>query len=153
MFKRSILLVLSIVALVFTSAFASQWMATSSLPSAYDPGVSIETAFKTSKVPVLIEFYSDTCSTCKRVTPVIHHMSQNQLKDKLTLVMMNVEDDDSYQIAQLFGVDELPAVYVFDPKRMKKQTVDSKAFESEEALETAINEALTKKSPAQTAKK
>lgn len=144
MFKRSLLLVLSIVLLVFTSAFATQMALTRDLPSSYDPGLTIQEAFQTSKVPLLIEFYSDTCGTCKKVTPMLHELKQSAYKDRLTLVMLDVEDPDTAMVAQLFGVEELPALYVFDHHHMKKLQIPMKAMQNEGLLKASIDEALSR---------
>lgn len=144
MFKRSFLLVLMITSLVFASAFAAQLWMTRDLPSSYDPGISIETAFKTSKVPILVEFYSDTCSTCKQLTPVIHELKEGPYKHRLTLVMLDVSEPDNQDIAKLFGVDALPGVFVFDPHRMKKHAIKPEFFTSKGTLQQAIDHALSK---------
>jgi len=142
MFKRSFLLVLLTVLLVFASAFASQMWTTKDLPSTYDTGLTIEQAFKTSRVPLLIEFYSDTCGTCKRLAPVIHEMQTSTFKGRMTLVMMNVDEPENQDIARLFGVDSLPALYVFDHKHMKKHTIPPEAFISQITLQKTIEQAL-----------
>lgn len=142
MFKRSFLLVVIIVLMVFASAFASQMWMTKDLPSAYDPGLSIDTAFKTSKAPLLIEFYSDSCGTCKRLTPVIHELEDGPYKNRLTLVMLDVSEPSNQGIAQLFGVDALPGVYVFDHHHMKKHQIKPEAFVSKQSLQQALDEAL-----------
>jgi thiol-disulfide isomerase/thioredoxin len=142
MFKRSFLLVLLTVLLVFASAFASQMWTTKDLPSAYDTGLTIEQAFKTSQVPLFIEFYSDTCGTCKRLAPVIHEMQTGTFKGRMTLVMMNVDEPENQDIARLFGVDSLPALYVFDHKHMKKHTIPPEAFISQVMLQKSIEQAL-----------
>ncbi len=144
MFKRSFLLVLSIVVLVFTSAFATQMVLTRDLPSSFDPGITVQQAFQTSQVPLLIEFYSDSCATCKRVTPVLHDLKDREYKDRLTLVMVNVEEPDNQMVAQLFGVDELPGLYIFDHHHMKKFQIGPQAMESAGTLKGAIDEALTR---------
>lgn len=141
MFKKSFLLVVTVLILVFTSAFTTQMLINSNLPSSYDSGLTIQKAFQTSKVPLLVEFYSDTCGTCQKVAPLVHEIGKQQ-KNRLTVVMMNVEEPDTQDIAQLFGVTELPALFVFDFKKMKKQKIDSTAFGSKEALEKAIAKAL-----------
>ncbi len=144
MFKRSFLLVLMITSLVFASAFATQLWMTKDLPSSYDPGVSIETAFKTSKVPLLVEFYSDTCGTCKQLTPVIHELKEGPYKHRLTLVMLDVSEPANQDIAKLFGVDALPGVFVFDPHHMKKYPIKPEFFTSKGTLQQAIDHALSK---------
>lgn len=142
MFKRSFFLVLSIVALVFTSAFASQLWITRELPSAFDPGLSIEKAFKSSKVPLLVEFYSDSCGTCKKLTPIIHELKDGPYKERLTLVMLDVEEPANADIAKLFGVDALPGVFVFDHHHMKKYPIQPENFVSKGTLQQAIDAAL-----------
>ena len=143
MFKRSFLMVAIIFLLVFTSAFASQMMISQSLPSSYDTGLSIEHAFKTSKVPLLVEFYSDTCGTCKRMAPLIHTLQENRYKNRLTVVMMDVDNPENAQIAKLFGVDSLPGLFVFDHKHMKKHQIQAEEFTSRERLQQAIDKALS----------
>lgn len=142
MFKKSFLMVMTVLALVFASSFTSQMIATSTLPSSYDPGLPIDKAFKTSKTPLLIEFYSDTCGTCQKVSPMIHHLANATYKDRLTLVMLDVDDSQNYDIAKLFGVDELPSIYVFDFKHMKKHKIDPTSFASQTTLDQAIADAV-----------
>ncbi len=144
MFKKSFLLVLGVVAVVFASAFTTQMVLSGQLPSAYDPGIAVDEAFKTSKYPLLIEFYSDTCSSCRTVTPLIHQVYDADYKDKLTLVMVDVNDDDGYQISRLFGVESIPAVFVFDFKHMKKDELDMEHLLSQKSFSTALDQALAK---------
>jgi len=143
MFKRSFLLVSLVFLLVFASAFASQMWTTKDLPSAYDKGLTIEKAFKTSKVPLLIEFYSDTCGTCKRLAPVIHALETGPYQGKLTLVMMDVNEPGNQDIARLFGVDSLPGLYVFDHLHMKKHAIKAEDFATQAQLQKAIDAALS----------
>jgi thioredoxin 1 len=144
MFKRSFFLVTLISLMVFLSAFASQLWITKDLPSSYDPGLSIEKAFKTSKVPILVEFYSDSCGTCKRLSPIIHELKEGPFKDRLTLVMMDVSEPENQDIARLFGVDSLPGLFVFDHHHMKKYQIKPEDFVSKGTLQQSIEEALTK---------
>jgi len=143
MFRRSFLLVSLIFLLVFASAFASQMWTTKDLPSAYDSGLTIEKAFKTSKVPLLIEFYSDSCGTCKRLAPVIHALEEGPYKGRVTLVMLDVNEPANQDIARLFGVDSLPGLYVFDHLHMKKHAIRPEDFTSQVRLQQAIDTALS----------
>ena len=135
MFKKSLLMVALVMTVVFASAFTSQMIQTRGLPSSYDPGLSIDDAFKTSKVPVFIEFYTDTCSTCRKVSPWVHELVKEKYKDQLTLVMVDVEYPENQQVAQLFGVEELPAMYVFD--------FESRYFDSKDGIDQALHHILT----------
>jgi thiol-disulfide isomerase/thioredoxin len=138
MFKRSFFLVMLVVGLVFASAMSAQLWITKDLPSAYDTGLTIEKAFKTSRVPLLIEFYSDTCGTCRRVAPWVHDLAGNRYRGRLTPVMLDVDDPDTRAIAELFGVNALPALYVFDHRHMKKHGVPAESFISKASLDQAI---------------
>lgn len=143
MFKQSVWMVMGVVAVVFVSSFMSQWNILGQLPSAYDPGVNIQDAFQTSETPLLVEFYSDDCASCRQATPILHHTYTHKYKDKLTLVMLDVTDSTSSQVAQLFGVESIPAVYVFDAKNMHKETIDLNAFNTEGGLVKALDSAVT----------
>jgi len=147
MFRRSFLLVAMIVLMVFASAFASQMWITKDLPSSYDTGLSIEKAFKTSKVPLLIEFYSDTCGTCKTLAPVIHALQEGRYKNRLTLVMLDVSEPANQDIARLFGVDALPGLYVFDHHHMKKHQIKPEDMTSQATLQRSIDAVLAKTMP------
>ena len=137
MFKRSFWVVMSLIGLSFIAGTIVNWISSGQLPSAYDPGVSIETAMQTSKKPLLVEFYADNCSTCRTVTPWVHDYL-NSAPDEWTLVMLDMENPDHLAIAQLFGVETLPGLYMFDPKRMRKATVDIDSVTSEPKLSQAI---------------
>lgn len=137
-FYKSIWVVLVILASVVLSGFTVNWISLSQLPSSYDKGLSIQTAFKQAKTPLLIEFYSDTCSTCQRLTPLMHQIYQERYPKALTWVMIDMEQADNAPVAQLFGVNELPAVFLFDPRRMKKQKVHLGEYVSPQSLTQAI---------------
>ncbi len=142
MFRKSFFLVVSILALVFVSAFSTQLWISGQLPSAYDPGLKIEEAFATSEHPLLIEFYADSCSACRQVTPVLHGVYEAHFKDRLTLVMLDIDDPDVFQVSQLFGVTAIPAVYVFDFKHMKKEEIALRDLFSESRLRESLDRAV-----------
>ncbi|MGE0199657.1 MAG: thioredoxin domain-containing protein [Candidatus Melainabacteria bacterium] len=142
MFRRCFQLVLTVLSIVFITSFVSQMIVTAHLPSAYDPGVSIQTAFKTSKKPLLIEFYSDTCTTCRRMAPLIHDLYNDHYQQDLTLVMLDVNNPANYEVSQLFGLKELPGIYVFDFKHMKKHMVASEHFRSKESVRAELDRIL-----------
>lgn len=134
-------------ALVTTTMVLSLlWQACSGLsgeaPSRYDPGLTVEAAARQSAKPLLIEFYSDDCGACRSVTPMIHHTYQTTLANRLTLVMVNVARPDAAPVAETFGVQGIPAVFVFDPKRMQKTAIPYESLSSPEAFTAAIEAAL-----------
>jgi thioredoxin 1 len=141
MFQRSVLLVSAILVVVFASAFTSQWMSSASIPSSYDTGIRLDEAFQTTKTPILVEFYSDACGTCQQVAPMVDSLKP-EFKDKLKVVMVNTDNNENATFMQLFKVDTLPALFVFDPKKMKKQPISPEHFATEKTLQVGIHKAL-----------
>lgn len=141
MFKKSALLLSLVFLTVFGTSFFREWQGVQHLPSRYDTGLTIEKAFQTSKQPLLIEFYSDQCQTCQRVTPTVHTAYQ-QLKGNVTLVMVDTDDPANGPILQLFGVKNIPDFYVFDFKHMKKHGIDLQTLQSTHTFIAAVHKAL-----------
>ena len=50
-----------------------------------------------AKVPVLVEFYSDSCVPCKQMSPILGDL-EDEYQDKLKIVKINVNFD--LQLAQ-----------------------------------------------------
>lgn len=142
MFRRSVWVVITILSLVFASSFASQMMRTGNLPSAYDTGLRMNDAFKSSETPLLVEFYADSCTTCQMVTPLVHRAYKSDFKDKLTVVMVDTDDPNNAMYTQLFGIDTIPALFVFDPKHMKKEPIPFEALDTPATITEAVNTAL-----------
>ncbi len=141
MFQRSMLMVSAILVMVFASAFTSQWLSSASVPSSYDAGIRLDEAFQNSKTPILVEFYSDSCGTCQQVAPMVDSLKPD-FKDKLKVVMVNTDNNENATFMQLFKVDTIPALFVFDPKKMKKQPIGAEHFATEITLKAGINTAL-----------
>jgi thiol:disulfide interchange protein len=142
MFKRAFGLMAGILAVVLALGFSVQWQGLQQLPSRFDTGMSLDKAFKQSPTPLLVEFYSDTCRTCQQVTPGIHQLVTEQFKGKLTMVMVDTNNPDNQMFAQLFGVSTLPAVYTFNPKKMKKHVVPLTLLNKPAELATFLNTIL-----------
>lgn len=142
MYKRSLWISIIFIGVVFASSFFGQMMVAGQLPSAYDPGLAVEDAFKTSEKPLLIEFYTDTCSACKGITPLVHRVYENNFDEQLTLVMVDVDNPKNRGIAQLFAIDSVPALFVFDHKNMKKEAIPYDELHSPPTIKTAIILAL-----------
>lgn len=123
MLLRALVLVGVVVLIVVGIGFGVQTNQAAKLPSAYDTGLTVDAAFQGATKPLLIEFYSDSCHACQIVTPIIHAIYEKAYKDKLTFVMANTDDEKNAPIAELFGIDAIPAIFVFDPRKMKKAEV------------------------------
>jgi thioredoxin-like negative regulator of GroEL len=105
-------------------------------------------AAQTSKKPLLVEFYSDSCLSCRALAPALHAVYNTQLKPCLHLVMVNMDNPVNADIAQIFKVETIPALFVFDPQRMKNESVALDTVQSEVQLISAVQRAQQTVSPA-----
>lgn len=111
------------------------------LPSSYDPHVRMEDAMQNSTKPLLVEFYTDSCGTCKVLTPWAHSLKE-KYADDLTFVMVDVSDSRNSQISQIFNIQFVPAIFVFDAKHMTKAQVSTRNYGSKDSLDKGIANAL-----------
>jgi thioredoxin 1 len=63
-----------------------------------------------SPVPVLVDFSTAWCGPCKRLSPIMHKLAEEQA-GKLTVGM--VDGDDEAEIATRFGVRAYPTIIAF----------------------------------------
>lgn len=76
-----------------------------------------DTIANTDKV-LIVDFYADYCSSCKRMMPHIKQASQ-QFKDKVLVYKVNV--DEAEELAEAYAVRSLPTILVFkDGKEIKR---------------------------------
>lgn len=144
MYKKSfflaVLTVISVGLVITASGYISHWTGGGTVPSHFDSGLTVEQATQKSTQPLLIEFYADSCGTCKQLTPTIHKV-QEQYKGKATFVMVDVYSKQSF-VADLFKIDVIPTLYLFDPKHMQKIEIPSKYLYSETDLSKGIERGL-----------
>ncbi len=144
MYRKSFSLVITLVMVIGIFVLGTRLVSAipgfGGLPSSYDPHISVPDAVKTSKYPLLVEFYTDQCSTCRIVTPWMHQLSKKHKKD-YTFVMVDINNPDNQQIAEIFGVPYVPIIYVFDFKHMAKAQVDINSYNSMDTLDQAIAQA------------
>ncbi len=72
-----------------------------------------------SRMPVLVNFYADWCSPCKRLEPVLEEVARDTPAAKI--VRVNV--DQNRALAARYGVSSLPTLVVFkDGRVIAKET-------------------------------
>ncbi len=59
------------------------------------------------KLPAIIDFYADWCRPCKIIAPHLEAISK-EYKDKLNVYKVNT--DKEQELAQVFGIQSIPAV-------------------------------------------
>lgn len=70
-----------------------------------------ETQVLLSEIPVLTEFYSDSCIPCKRMSPLLSQI-ESQYGDSLKVVKVNINFDA--ELAKEYCVLSVPTVVFFD---------------------------------------
>lgn len=140
--RNSLGFVALVIVPILAASFWGQWQAIQKLPSYYDDGVALEKVFRTSPTPVLIEFYTDACSSCQRLTPLLHTTVADRLGGKVRLVMIDAANPKEAPVVSLFGVRQVPELFLFDGKRMKKQHVPLDAVTDGVGLVNALHQGL-----------
>lgn len=71
-----------------------------------------------SDIPVVLDFYSDTCMPCKMLSPVLDDLGKSY-KDKLKICKLNV--NENAQLADEYGVMAVPTLmYVKDGREINR---------------------------------
>jgi thiol-disulfide isomerase/thioredoxin len=132
-FKPAILIVSSLIGLFWVGAGVQTWMASAGsageaftrLPSSYDSGKPLmQLADDAQGKPLLVEFYTDTCVRCAKLVPMVHTLAQSAAAEQcFSLALVNAEVADNKLFVDLFAVKEVPALFVFNLKKMKKTAV------------------------------
>jgi len=87
-------------------------------------GVDFESEVLGSKEPVLVDFFTDGCSPCKMMAPVLQEIereSNGQLK------VIKVDAAAEAELAASYGVRAVPAFYAFSNGKCVGQTVGAKS--------------------------
>ena len=96
-------------------------------PSSYDKEANLPVPQRISeaKAPrLLVEFYQDSCSTCQQIAPILHELSEKKaFQDCLTLLPIDADKTENRLYVDLFKVSTVPAVFIFEPRAMKKTSV------------------------------
>ena len=71
---------------------------------------NFETEVLKSELPVLADFYSDSCVPCKRLSPIISQL-ETERSDSLKVVKVNINFDS--ELAERFEVQAAPTLIYF----------------------------------------
>ncbi len=73
-----------------------------------------------SDIPVVLDFYSDTCMPCKMLSPVLEELGKSY-KDKLKICKLNV--NENAQLADEYGVMAVPTLMYVKNGREINRTI------------------------------
>ena len=95
------------------------------LPSSYDAGKPLmQVAEEAQDKPLLVEFYTDRCVRCNKLVPMVHDFAKTRIANQcVSLALVNAETAENKLFTDLFSVKEVPALFIFNPKKMKKTAV------------------------------
>ena len=98
------------------------------LPSSYDlqADVPIPQQISEATTPyLLVDFYQDACVVCQRLAPLLHELRfEKKVKACLTFIPINTERAENRLFVDLFKVETVPALFIFQPSAMKKTPVE-----------------------------
>lgn len=97
---------------------------------------SFEQEVLKSDIPVLVDFYSDSCVPCKQMSPVLGDI-EDELGDKIKIVKVNVGFDT--ELAKAHNVMAVPTLKLFKGGR-EEQTL--RGVIKKAALKEKIEEIL-----------
>lgn len=109
-------------------------------PSDYDLGVTYEQAAKEDK-PIVGVFYVDWCTYCQRFMPKLDKV-RNINKDKLNVVLINVDDPQNAKIANDYRISGYPTVYIMDPVYDNRVHIDSAYLDTVNSLNKEVQRYL-----------
>ncbi len=79
-----------------------------------------------SDKPVIVDFYADWCMPCKMVAPVFEDINENNTD----VQVYKVNVDESGEIAQKYGVQNIPTIISFKNGELHKKQVGAVPKES-----------------------
>ena len=74
------------------------------------PPKSFFDLIKTSKKPILVDFYADWCGPCKMVSPAIEKVAKD-FSGKLMTIKINV--DNKQHVAAKYQIQSIPTIMMF----------------------------------------
>lgn len=89
-----------------------------------------------SKLPVLVDFYSDSCIPCKQLSPILGEI-EDDYEDSLKVVKVNVNVDT--ELAQQYDVMVSPTIlFIKDGQEVERIRGLVKKAELEDAVKKII---------------
>jgi thioredoxin 1 len=91
-----------------------------------------------SDIPVVVEFYAKWCGACKKLTPIINELS-NENKDMLKFGMVDI--DENPNLASKYEINSIPRLLIFHKGKIVK---DIEGYHSKDELQEILTEVCNK---------
>ena len=134
------LLLITIVLLLFVGVPESKAFFSLNMPEFLVGSPTYEEAYRSDK-PMVIFFYVNWCSGCKKFVPKLEAL-RTRYEGSYNFVKINAEDSKYVNTAKAYGIFGYPTMYIVDPVNGRKQLIDFSYFNNVEGLQNYLDNYL-----------